>query len=189
MKIKSIVAGIGLMAASSMAMAQGPSFSYVEGGYQLYTASGASGGLFVDGSYRITDEIYAAAGYSMLDGTDWGQLTLRGGYILPLADNMSAYAEGGIINSRLSHRPLGSWGPTYTHSDTGLLLGGGVRMALTPEMEAHGGVRLTTDFSNDIHLIGGGTYEVIPNLSLIGNAIMSLDRTEFTLQFGVRFGL
>lgn len=190
MKMKFTVACIGLMMASGGALAQDIDYTYVEGGFQTITGSPSPSGVFVDGSYRITDEIYAAGGLQWLSasGVDFNLLTLRGGYIFPLSDNMDVYAEGGLANARAKASVRTEFGSfSSSVSDTGLLLGGGVRMALNEELEVHGGARLITTFSDEFYLTGGAAYEFMPNLRAVGSLSVLLDASEFQLQAGVRY--
>ena len=193
MKLKALVLGVGLALGCGVAAAQGLNYSYVQGGLERSSGWGSADGLFVEGSYRVTDDIFVAGSYSSVDSSwyEMTMLTVRGGYIFPISDTMDAYAEGGIANTEVKSRYYGSWlgsGSWGSHSDTGLLLGGGVRMMVMPELEVYGGARMITGDHDDIFINGGVAYEFMPNLSVVGNLTRILDASQSMFRVGVRYG-
>lgn len=183
-----IVGALAMMGVASSALAQGPNYNYVQGGYQFWTGGGSVDGFFVDGSFAVNRQIYIAAGYDTVGYGDWDmdRLTLLGGFHQPLARNMDFYLEGGL--ARTSGEVCVPFFGCFSHSDTGLLLGGGVRMMTNRNLEVHGGLRLITGDYDETYLTAGAAYQFAPSLSGLANMSYMTDASEFRFQLGLRYG-
>ena len=190
MKLGKIISAAALMLASATAMAQGPNYSYVQGGYQMLTGTDSPDGLFIEGSYQIADQFYLAGGYDIFsdDFYDVSRLTARGGYIHPMENNIHLYGEAGLAFTDAEF--------TFCFLDTcvkgsedsvDLMIEGGVRAQLAPALEVRGALRMITGDYDETYLIGEGVYHFNPQLAMVGGLARMSDAGEFRVQAGLRF--
>lgn len=176
-----------LMLASAGAMAQGPNYNYVQGGYQMVTGGDNPDGLFIDASFQVADQIYVAGGYDYFgeSGYDLSVLSVRGGYFHPLEQNIHVYGEAGLARSRVEVKipPFG----TVSDTSTDLMFEGGVRARLMPALEVRGALRVMTGDYDETFLIGEGAYQLNQQWSAVAGLAHMSDASEFRFQMGARF--
>lgn len=187
MKFGKILSGAALMLASATVMAQGPNYSYVQGGYQMLTGTDSPDGGFIEGSYQIADQVYIAGGYDIFSDSfvEVSRLTARGGYIHPLEENIHLYGEAGLVSTRVE-RDYPFLG-TVSTSSTDLMIEGGIRALLMPELEVRGALRRITGDYSETYLVGEGAYHFNPQWAVVGGLARMTDEGEFRVQVGARF--
>lgn len=182
---------------SSQAISDELSYSYAQGGYQTFTGD-ADDGFFLGGSFRINDDIYIYGEYDQWEtsqrvggvrgSVEFTSLSVRGGYIFPIEEGFDVYGEAGLARNEIKSKASGGgFSVSMSDDDIGLVLAGGVRMLLTPEFEARGGLELFTGDYDEKFLIGEGVYHLNEQFSLTGSAARALDVSEFRLRIGARF--
>jgi hypothetical protein len=178
--IVSVLAGMSLtpLYASDM------SYSYVEVGYIFKHDTNdhdGDGGFKIDGSYQITDNIFAFGSYDKWDfekpkptylRPGWVQTYVKpkvtkfqigGGYIFPLHENWDLYGAASLIRSE--------WDAGKASEDkTSLGIKAGVRGMVIPKLEvrASAGLDNTADAYDANKFIGeiGTSFYFIPSASV-----------------------
>lgn len=164
MRKSALVAALGLAAAlpfTAMAQlhGQGPSYSYIEGGYIDIDPDGGSSldGFFVNGSMALSPEVHGLIEYSR---TRNSPLTLHrsrimGGYNAAINPGVDFVARAGWAFYRGSN----------INNDDGIVGQVGVRGMATPELELN--TFLTYDDVEDkVAFSVGGVYNFTPQLGL-----------------------
>lgn len=173
------------------------SYDYAQAGYQTFTGD-ADDGFFFGGSFRINDEIYVAGEYDHWEASErvsgargqveFTSISARGGYIFPFDDGLDFYGELGLASNRVKvSARSGGQSLSSSDSDIGLVLTGGARMALTPEIEVRGGLELFTGDYDEKFLTAEGLFHFNEQFSLVGSLSRAMEVSEFRMRLGARF--
>ncbi|MCU7844792.1 MAG: hypothetical protein KZQ93_13225 [Candidatus Thiodiazotropha sp. (ex Monitilora ramsayi)] len=161
-------------------------YNYIEGRYLINADEDDSNldgdGFRIAGSYRFTKEIFAFGKWEDVDfdrGYDATIIEFGAGYIFPIKPNWDS-------NFTLSYGSVDLSGPGIDQDESGIILSGGVRGMVTPEIEAR--AKLTYNDSgadDDTYFTIAGDYFFMPNLSAGLEADLGGDYE--TLSIGVRY--
>jgi len=171
-----------LILSSATALAEGPSYSYIQAAYQEIDVdiggnNDADGdGYGVVGSVAINEDWFVFAGYSSFDlesVVDLDQLELGGGWRAPINSNTDWFVTASYIDYDLSARGLGS------ASEDGFGVGVGIRSMLSPALELYGKVAYEDVGDGDTTLAGGVWYTVTGNLALGAGVDLGDDITSY----------
>lgn len=188
MKIRPLVAAM-LAAAATPALAEGPSYKYLEIDF-LSTDIGVSGdGLSLRGSFPVSEPIYLFASYSTtgfanavfgLD-VDATELRLGAGWRREIVAGTDFIAELNLERTDVEVQTLGS------AADNGYGLGLGVRSMLTSAVELNGKLR-RVDYGNGANdtLLGAGVVWSVKDTMAVTFGYETGDTD--TLNLGLRFG-
>lgn len=122
-----------LMLSSTMAMAEGPSYNYIQGSFQQWDLDGGGidadgNGFAVGGSVAFGDSWHVFADYASaeLDSfLDIDLIMIGGGYHVDLSSNTDVYAELGFAEADVQ----------FFGDDSGIVYRVGVRSMLEPNLE------------------------------------------------------
>ena len=181
-----------LMLSSAAAMADGPSYSYIQAAYQEVDLDAGGGidvdgsGLEVGGSVAIGDDWYIFAGYgsSDLDGlgidVDLTVLTIGGGWHTEISPTTDFFAQLGFADGEIDVSGFGS------EDDSGYAAAVGIRSMMSAELELYGSIsQIDFDgFGDGTTFNAGLWYTVSGNLALGLGASLEDDITTYGL--GVR---
>lgn len=180
---------ISLLAFSATAAAQGFGYSYIQGSYgtvEVDIGGGANvdgDGFGVSGSYALTDQFHFSGEYQTADmdfGVDLSILELAAGYHTGLSDQLDFTAQLGYVNTEVESGGVGV-------DDDGLMLGVGLRGALTDALEVNGGVDyIDFDLGGGETRIGAGfLYDIADNLTVGAKASLwdDIDVYQLNLRF------
>ena len=160
-----------LMLSSATALADGPSYSYIQAGYQEVDIDAGGGieadgdGFSVGGSVAIGDSWYVFAGYSNADlesVIDLTVFTIGGGWHTAMAPNTDFYAQLGFADGEIDVSGFGS------ADDSGYAAEVGIRSMLNENLELYGNIgQVDFDDLGDGTSFGAGLwYTVSGNLAL-----------------------
>jgi hypothetical protein len=176
-----------LMLSSATAMAEGPSYSYIQANYEKVDVSGGDGdGFRVAGSVQINDSWFVFAGYgssdidSRIGRFDIDRTTLGGGWNSAISENTDWFVTLVYNDLGASGRGLGS------DSDSGLGANIGIRSMLNPNFELYGSLGYA-NFSDrgDVTVVAAGLwYTVGGNVALGFDFEADSDITSFGI--GIR---
>jgi len=178
-----------LMLSSATAMAEGPSYSYIQASYQEVEID-VGGGFDVDGdgygvagSIAINDNWFVFAGYATSEFEsviDLDQTTLGAGWNSAISEKTDWFVTLAYIDLGLSARGLGSF------SDSGFGVSAGVRSMLNPNFELYGSLGYADlgDGGDGTTVAAGLWYTVAGNLALGLSAEVGSDVTTYGL--GIR---
>lgn len=160
---------IFLFAFSATAAAQGFGYSYIQGSYGSVEVDTGAGdvdgdGFGISGSFEFTDEFFASGEYQTADmdfGVDLSLLELAAGYHTPLSDKLDFTAKLGFMNAEIEQ------GGTSLGDDDGLMLGAGLRGALTDAVELYGGLDYI-DFDDSETRANAGFLYTLTNELTVG---------------------
>ncbi|MGI9201177.1 MAG: hypothetical protein ACR2QL_08970 [Woeseiaceae bacterium] len=131
-----------LMLSGGAAMADGPSYSYIEGLYQEVDVDGGDGdGYTVSGSVAINESWYVFADYSgaELDAgpftADYDRFALGAGWHSAISDKTDWFVSASYVNAELSANGFGSV------DESGLGASIGIRSMFSPKLELSGALR------------------------------------------------
>ncbi|NJN50419.1 MAG: outer membrane beta-barrel protein [Gammaproteobacteria bacterium] len=184
-KIAGVVAGV--MLANAALAADGPQYTYVEGGYSWvdYDDLNADGDAFnIGGSIAATDMIHLFAGYQ--DGEvevgsfdiDVSTMQLGAGLNVELSPTTDLVATAAWVRADLDANAFGS------DDEDGYALGVGVRAMITPQFELNGGVSYVDISDDDTSLNIGAVYSFNETFALTGGASFGDNVTSYGI--GVR---
>lgn len=131
-----------LLAALTLAplasQAEGPSYSYVEGGYVITDVDGIGSdadGFLIRGSVELTDDFFLFAGYVDQDisGVDLKQYSVGAGYAWSATDTTDLYGKVGYAKAEADYMGFGI-------DDDGYSLGIGVRSFVMEKLELEASV-------------------------------------------------
>lgn len=158
-----------LILSSATALAEGPSYSYIQAAYQEIDVdiggnNDADGdGYGVAGSVAINEDWFVFAGYSSFDlesVVDLDQLEIGGGWRSPINSRTDWFVTASYLDYELSAPGFGS------DSEDGFGVGVGVRSMLNPAFEVFGKVSYEDVGDGDTTIAGGVWYTVSGNLAL-----------------------
>jgi hypothetical protein len=131
-----------LLALSATAGAQGFAYNYLQVSYGAVSFDDSivdvdGDGLGISGSYGFHPDFYFAGDYQTADmdfGVDLNILEIAVGYHTPLSDQLDLTAQLGYVDAEVEAAGFGS------ADDDGLMIGAGVRGALSDSVELNGGI-------------------------------------------------
>lgn len=130
-----------MLVTSAAALAETPSYNYIEGSYQFVDldidfGSNVDGdGFGVGGSYELAENWHIFAGYSMIGfdfGIDLNELSVGAGYHADISDTTSFYANLAYVSAEIDVDTLGS----VDENGYGLMVG--LRGMVTDRLELDG---------------------------------------------------
>lgn len=158
-----------LLLSSTAALAEGPSYSYIQAAYQeidvdLGGNNDADGdGYGVAGSVAINEDWFLFAGWSTFDlesVVDLDQLQVGGGWRSPISNKTDWFVTGAYIDYDLSARGAGGV------SEDGFGVGLGVRSMINPAFEVYGQVNYEDVGDGETSFAAGLWYTISGNLAL-----------------------
>lgn len=158
-----------LMLSSTAALAEGPSYSYIQAAYQEIDVDlggniDADGdGFGVAGSVAVNESWYVFAGYSSFDlesVVDLDKTQVGGGWHSPLSDKTDWFVAASYIDYDVSARGVGS------ASEDGFGVGLGIRSMINPRLELYGQATYEDVGDGDTTLAAGLWYTLSGNLAL-----------------------
>lgn len=158
-----------LMLSSATALAEGPSYSYIQAAYEEIDVDlggniDADGdGYGVAGSVAINEDWFVYAGYSSFDlesVVDVDQVELGGGWRAPINEQTDWFVTAAYLDLKASARGFGS------ASDDGFGVGIGIRSMLNPAFELYGKVSYEDVGDGDTTIAAGAWYTLTGNLAL-----------------------
>jgi opacity protein-like surface antigen len=155
-KISLLATVMSVLALPAFAADTNLSYTFAEFGFTDRDFDGPSAdGFILNGSYEITDLIFAYGGYSDLSGDgDTTTLEIGGGIAIPFNDMIDGYAKLGYLSNDL--------GPI---DDTGFGLEIGARAMVVEKVEAFGNIKYVDIYNdNDTIVEVGGRYWHMDNL-------------------------
>ena len=178
-----------LMLSSATAMAEGPSYSYIEADYREVDIDIAPGidadgdGFGVAGSVAINDNWFVFAGYAASEFesvVDLDQTTLGAGWNSAISEKTDWFATLSYIDLKLSAAGFGSF------SDDGFGASVGLRSMLNPNFELYGSLGYSDlgDGGDGTAVTAGLWYTVAGNLALGLGAEVGSDITTYGI--GIR---
>jgi hypothetical protein len=127
------------MLSSAVAMAEGPSYSYIEAVYQEVDIDGLDGdGFSVAGSVEINESWFVFADYYSADidaGFDFDRWSAGAGWRSAISDKTDWFATLAFVDAEINAGPFGS------ASESGLGASIGIRSMFSPKLELAGTVR------------------------------------------------
>jgi len=188
MKIKTLAVGkatgvlAGVLMAHAAIAADGPQYTYVEGGYGWidYDDVNADGDAFnIGGSLAVTDMFHLFAGYQ--DGEievsnfdiDVSTMQLGGGMNIELSPTVDLVATAAWVRAELDASGFGS------DNEDGYALGVGVRAMVTPQFELNGGVSYVDVSDDDTALNVGAVYSFNETFALTAGASFGDNVTSY----------
>ncbi|MGI9222428.1 MAG: outer membrane beta-barrel protein [Woeseiaceae bacterium] len=132
-----------LMLSSAAAMAEGPSYSYIQASYQEIDIDLGGGfdvdgdGFGVSGSVAINDSWYVFASYGSAElenVVDLDQLGLGVGWHSPISETMDWFVSAAYVSAEVSANGFGS------ADDSGYGVGLGLRSMINPRLELAGSI-------------------------------------------------
>lgn len=133
------IACVSLAALAAPALAEGPSYNYIEAGYERVEIDDAFGdvdgdGFGIGGSFEIGDQWQVIASYGSADfdfDVDLDQLVIGGGFHSPVSDNVDVVAN--LVYVRLDASAFG-----FSVDDDGFGASIGLRGMAAPQVELEG---------------------------------------------------
>lgn len=173
-----------LMLSSAAAMAEGPSYSYIQAIYQEVDIDLGGGfdadgdGFGVAGSVAINDSWFVFAGYASTEFEsviDLDQTTLGAGWHSAISEKTDWFATLAYIDLDISAPGFGSAG------DSGFGVNVGVRSMLNPNLELYGSLGYSDlgDGGDGTAVAAGLWYTVTGNLALGLGAEVGSDITSY----------
>lgn len=175
------------------AMADSPSYNYLQAGYQSVDLDAGDGldvsgdGYGIGGSFEIGDSMYAFAIYSKTDfdfNIDLTQLNAGLGYHVGISDNTDFFANLGYVKAEVSASGFGSL------DEDGYSVGIGVRSNVSDLIELVGDINYV-DFGSggDSTAYGGGIWFNLTDSFALGlGASVDDDVTTFGANVRLYFG-
>ncbi len=171
------------------AMAEGLSYSYLQGGYQRVELDDSffdieGDGFGIGGSFDFGNSVYAFAGYSVADfdfGIDLDELDVGIGYHVGVAENTDFVASIAYVRVEAEASGFGSV------DDSGFGAAIGLRSMVTQRLELSGSLNyVDLDDSGDVTSICGAAWYDVSDVVAIGaNLGFGDDTTSYGL--GARF--
>lgn len=180
-----------LMLSSTIAMADGPSYSFIQGSYEQVDIDLGGGfdadgdGFGVAGSVEINESWYVFAGFSSAELesiVDLDQFSLGAGWHSAISDKTDWFVSGSYVDAKVSAPGQGSF------SDDGFGVGLGLRSMVSPSLEVSGSVNYVDFGDGGDTAIGLGLwYTVTGNLALGLGASFGDDISSYGLGLRLYF--
>ena len=160
-----------LMLSGAAAMAEGPSYSYIQASYEEVDVDFGGGadadgdGFSFGGSAAIGDSWFIFAGYGSSDlesVTYLSVLTIGGGWHTSISPNTDFFAALGFADGEVDISGFGS------EDDSGYSVEAGIRSMMSEELELYGSISQVDfdDFGDGTTFNAGLWYTVSGNLAL-----------------------
>jgi len=158
-----------LLALSATAGAQGFGYNYLQVSYGAVSFDDSivdvdGDGLGISGSYGFHPDFYVAGEYQTADmdfGVDLNILELAVGYHTPLSEQLDFTAQLGYLDAEVEAAGFGS------ADDDGLMIGAGLRGALTDAVELNGGIDyIDFDQGSETRANAGFLFDLTENLTV-----------------------
>lgn len=204
MKIAKPLLIAGALAALPLsALAQGLSYSYLEGGYTKATLEDGDAndfdfdGFSVAGSGKFTDNLFVFGDYRFLEsdtraGTkaDFNSGRVGLGFIVPVNERFHLNAGGGASFGKFEYKGTAAAATPDDNDDTGYFLQGIARAQVLPALEINGGYRFEKIFDNNESTgLIGAVFNFTPAFGAIGNYEFGDGTDRYTLGGRFSFGL
>jgi opacity protein-like surface antigen len=183
---KTIISSAILSVLSFGAMAETPSFNYVDFGYVSDFSSDESfDGFEFRGNFEINDNFYVSAGIRQLDvdlfgiDADADFNTIGFGYKKAITSNSVFYTQLDYVNTKATVSGFGS------NSDNGYQVGFGMRSNLSSNFEVKAGVNYIDAADSNTYMVLGGVYSLSDNVGLYFDIESDFDDSNYST--GVRF--
>ena len=179
-----------LLLSSTAAMAEGPSYSYIQAAYQeididLGIVDVDGDGWAVAGSVAINESWYGFASYGsgeLESIVDVDQFAIGAGWHSPINERTDWFVSLAYIGAEVSAPGFGS------ADDTGYGIGLGMRSMLTPKFELAGSINYSDlGDGSDTSFGVGGWYTVTGNLALGLGADFGDDISSYGVGFRLYF--
>ncbi|MGH8441474.1 MAG: outer membrane beta-barrel protein [Nevskiaceae bacterium] len=168
------------LAAQAQSRQSGFSYSYGEGRLVMIDPDGGDNysGVKVGGSLQFLPQFFGIASLSLLSNDPFDLTTLEGGagFRHPIRRGIDVLGTATIQIVEID-------GPGgFSDDDTGISLTGGIRAAMTPQLELGGYLNYAETFGDgDVTLTGEGLLHMTRELSLVGSVGLSDDANTLTL--------
>ncbi len=177
------IAAVSALAFAAPALADGPSYNYIEGGYQRvefdddFSGDFDGDGFGIGGSFALNDQWHLFADYSTADldfDVDLDQLRLGGGFHTGLTNNVDFVAEFSYVRFDAS-------AGGFSVDDDGFGLSLGMRGMAADRLELAGWVDYIDldDSGDDTSLRGEAWYKFTENFALGFTASAGDDVTTY----------
>ncbi len=183
---KAIISSAILSVISFGAMAETPSFNYVDIGYVSDLNSDQDfDGYDLKGNLELNDNFYVNAGFRSIDldifGADVnGDIKMLGlGYKKEISSASTFYSELNAVKIKAGVNGFGSG------SENGYQVGFGVRSNLSSNFEVRAGVNYIDVDGSDTYMILNGVYSLSDSVALYFD--LESDFDDSTYSTGVRF--
>lgn len=204
--IKPLLMATTLAVLPLSSFAEGPSYSYIEGGYLKATQENGSAddfdfdGFAAAGSSKLGKNLYLFGDYRHLQSdtvantrlqTDTGRIGL--GFILPLHERVNLTAGGGAAYAKYNYEGSGAGLTPDDSDDIGYFVQTIARVQVLPALELNGGYRYekvekSLDDSESTGLVGAA-FHFTPAFAAVGNYEFGDDTNRYILGARFDFGL
>lgn len=184
-----ILTTAALVALAAPALAEKPSYDYIEGSYQHAELDVGPGpgdvdgnGLGIGGSFGIADQVHLFAGFRTFDfdfDVDLDELTVGLGWHPPLTDTTDLVFELGYVTAEAEAFGVDA-------DEDGFRASLGVRSMLNPQFELAGRVNYTDLGDGDDTSISGEAWYNLSELFAVGGGLEFGDDTTI-YGVGVRY--
>lgn len=177
--IKKLLTVAALAVTTFSAVAENPSFNYLDVGYANWDFDNAGNvdGFEIKGSGEINENFYIAGDYTRISesGDDIDLATLGLGYKYNYTDSSTFFAE-------LDYASLN---PNFGGSESGYEVTVGVRSMITNEFELNGAVEYLDINGDSTSLVLGGAYNFTSNFGAYANYKFESDINRYAV--GLRY--
>lgn len=172
-----------LILSSTAALAEGPSYSYIQAAYKeidldIGDLDTDGDGYEVTGSVAINQTWFVFAGYASFDldspfRGDADRLEIAGGGHWPISSTTDWFVTASYLNDEYG-----------SSSEDGFGVGGGIRSMFTPSLELYAQANYEDVVDDEFSLGGGAWYTVTGNLAL--GAVFDFGDNISTYGVGIR---
>ena len=176
-----------LMLSSTVAMADGPSYSYVEAVYQEVDVDGGDGnGYAVVGSVEINESWFVVADYSSAEldagifDADFNRWSVGAGWHSAISDKTDWFVTASYVDAEIDAGPFGG------ASESGLGASIGIRSMFSPKLELAGALRYS-DPEEETAVRAEAWYTLTGNFALGLKVDIGDDISTYGLGFRLYF--
>lgn len=172
-----------VLAVPAVSMAEGLSYSYLEGSYASvdFDGGGNADGFNLAGSFLVAPAVFVSGDYSMLSidgGGDFDIGNIGAAFRHALTPTVDAFAGADLVFAKVKFGGA-------SDDDTGYRIRGGVRAALG-KAELNGGIAYRDVFDDTSTIFSvGGVYNFTANIAGVAGADFDSDSTAFKI--GARY--